>query len=299
MLEKNMTTFVTYKRAEGCAQRTIRDYERVLSHFIAWCKQKKIVRLEECDRSHIREYIADLRDKWSDGTVGIYIRHLRAFLRWMHLEGVVDSNLALAIKQPRRVIREEFPPTLEELELLLSICTDDGWALRDRAIILLMATTGIRRGEFCQLNRHSIAIEDNVGWFKVYSGKGHQYRYAFLTDEATEALLEYLNSRDDDSDALFLSNRGKTLGYDGIYFLIRRRAEQAGLEAARFHPHIFRKFFATAWIENGGDEYRLMKTGGWSDHSLLEVYVRLARRRDLQKAHQKYAPRLNIAPKED
>ncbi len=284
--------YITFKEAQGVMKRTLADYERILrKSWGEWCKKQQIIQIDALDRSAVRRYVAYLRTAFQSGTVALYIRNLRAYLKWLYAEGHTKENLAEAITPPRKVQREEIPPTIEEVKRMLSVC-NDAFGLRDRAIILLLATTGIRRGEFCQLERKSIHIEGNTAWFEVHSGKAHQKRFCFLSQEATEALTAYLNSRDDDCQALFLSLRGKGLGYDGLYHVIKRRAEEAGLDPDRIHPHIFRKMFATLWIKNGGDEGRLMKIGGWSDRSLLEIYVKLSERRDLQRAHGEYAPRL-------
>lgn len=113
--------------------------------------------------------------------------------------------------------------------------------------------------------------------------------YRFLGHATTAALSAYLATRVDGDPALFISERG-ALGGDGVYHLLRRRAALAGLDPDRVHPHLMRKIFASWWIENGGDEQRLMHIGGWAGPEMLRVYVRLGSRQKLQDAHRQFGP---------
>ncbi len=284
--------FMIAKQANGRAPRTLADYQRVLKPFVEWCNKQEIILPENLDRNVIRRYVAALRERdWAEGTVAIHIRNLRTFLRWLHDEEYTERNLAKAIQAPRQVVRQEQPPTLEEIRQLLEACIDDPLALRDRALILMLASTGLRRGEIPDLTLDDLHLEE--GWLRVYTPKTNRYRFAFLTPEAQDALRTYLESREDNDACLFHSSRySGPLGYDGIYAVIRRRAEAANLDPSRVHPHSFRKFLATYWVDKGGDEQRLMRVMDWSSPKMLQTYVRLGRRRDLLRAHKQFAPRL-------
>lgn len=108
----------------------------------------------------------------------------------------------------------------------------------------------------------------------------------FLGKTTTEALRSYLSQRGDDNDCLWMGRYG-ALTAQGIDRAVRRRARRAGVE--RVHPHLFRKTFATCWLDNGGDVERLRVIAGWRSWEMLPVYVRSALQQ-LSRAHQQAGP---------
>jgi site-specific recombinase XerC len=110
--------------------------------------------MDNLGRDTVRQYVASLYDKgWSEGTVGIHVRNLRSFLDWLHKEELVGQSLAQAIQAPEPVVHEEDLPTDEELLKLLDACQGDKQAKRDRALILSLLDTGLRRGEMALIRR--------------------------------------------------------------------------------------------------------------------------------------------------
>lgn len=282
--------FLTAKRAEGRRATTMHDYERVLTRF------GTVLDMDAAGawtRLEIRAYVADLHAQpWAPATVAIHIRYLRAFWAWCHREGYTAEDFSTVIAAPDKHTREESLLTTAEFTRLVQACTGDRWALRDRAIILMLADTGLRRKEFCSLRRAQITFEDDGGWIQLpgSASKNKRDRFVFLGRTSAAALAAYLAARDGDGDpALFISERGP-LGNDGLYFVLKRRAAQAGLDPTRVHPHLLRKMFASWWIENGGDEQRLMDIAGWSGPEMLRIYVRLGSRQKLQEAHRQFGP---------
>jgi len=284
-----LQTFLTAKRAEGRRPATLRDYDLVLTRF---SQQVDMATPETWTRATIRTYVADLRATgWAPATVALHIRYLRAFWKWCRLEGYTTEDFSQLIPAPPRTIREETVPTTAEFTALVQACQGDRWAGRDRAIILLLADTGLRRQEFCTLRRAQVAFEDDVAWIQL-SGqhtKNGKDRFVFLGRASAAAVRAYLTARTDAAPALFVGDRGP-LGGDGLYHMLHRRARQAGLDPKRIHPHLLRKVFASWWVENGGDEQRLMEIAGWSGPEMLRVYVRLNARPKLQQAHRQYGP---------
>lgn len=283
--------FLTFKVASGRAKRTLQDYHRCIGYALTWLAGAGFHTTGALTRQAVRSYVAALRSgEWSEGTIGLYVRNLRTWLNWLHAEQYTDENLAAAIPAPGIVVSDRPAPPPDLLRRLVAACSGDNLALRDRALILLMASTGLRRGEIVLLERQDVHLAD--AWLRAYTPKTSSYRFAFLTPEAQAALQEYLSTRSDDHPALFMGRSGKPLGYHGIYQVIRRRAESAGIDPKRVNPHSFRVFLATEWMISGGDEERLLKLMGWKSPRMLEIYVRAGRRDDLQDAHDKYAPRL-------
>lgn len=285
-----LDTFLTARRADGLRQRTLDDYHRVLARALL---ALDLDAPSTWTRATVRAYVAALRSQpWAPATVALHIRYLRAFWGWCYREGYTAEDFSAIIPAPARTIREETLLTTAEFAALVHACTGDRWALRDRAVILVLVDTGLRRSEFCALQRDWLIYEDGSASLLLPSSisKTARERFVFLGRATTTALTCYLETRNGDGcPALFISERG-ALGGDGVYYLLRRRAEQAGLDPARVHPHLLRKMFASWWIENGGDEQRLMEIAGWSGPEMLRVYVRLGARQKLQDAHRQFGP---------
>lgn len=290
-IQGQINAFVQARRANGRAQRTLKDYRRVLDPFATWCKEQNIT-LEALDRDTVRHYVATLRDTdWSDGTVSIYVRVLRTFLRWLHTEKRTSENLAQAIEHPESSERVEDLPTNEELLKLLEVCQGDKLAARDRALVLTFLDTGLRLGELVQLRSEALHLDEDgqTMWMLIYAPKTNTFRFVFGGFEAMVAMQAYLAERSDTWPQLWVGVRGP-LTTLGIYRALRRRVERAGINPARVHPHAFRKMFATRWTENGGDTVRLKRVGGWATTSTVERYVRLAERNHLATAHRQFSP---------
>lgn len=287
-------SFILARRADGRAPRTLRDYRRVLEPFAEWCGKHGIA-LHNLRRDQVREYVGDLRQRgWADNTLSIHVRALRTFLHWLFQEGLTDENLALFIRPPKPIRKVEEPLTAEEVRALLSVCDGDRFAQRDRALILLLADTGLRIGELLRLKRTDVHFSEDgsSAYLLVYAPKTKTHRFVFLARPSAEALRDYLEETKG-SDSLWVGRFG-ALTESGIRLILRRRARQAGLDPHRVHPHAFRKFFATSWIRNGGDTLRLQQIGGWASPKMLEVYVLLAQKQDLAEAHKQFSPVLRL-----
>ena len=283
-----VTVFMTAKRADGLAASTLRDYERALARLTDYFNT-----VGDLDRDTVRAYAVRIRSNgWAEGTCNLHLRYIRAFLRWLWCDGYTSENLALAIKAPRPTVRWEELLTTEELQALLDACTGT-WRARDRAIILFLVDTGMRRGEFIGLTRAQVHFDNEGAWLLFDAPKNGNRRYAVLGVTAARALRAYLDARDDSDPALWVGENGP-LGYHGVYRMLRRRAVDAGIEPSKVHPHAFRKVFATWWIKNGGDEQRLMALGGWSGPEMLRIYVRLGNLDALRAGHADYSPVDNL-----
>ena len=286
-LETAINALITAKRADGRAKRTLQDYRRVLSRFAAWHNDG----IENLDRATVRQYVAELRSvaTWSPSTVDLHVRYLRAFWNWLHAEGYTDDNLAQAIEAPQIRTREEELLTTDELKRLLTACDLSDYPERDKAFILMLVDTGLRRGEIMRLTRDQVHFEEEGAWMLIEAPKTDNKRYCFLGSASAKALRAYLDTRDDTYPDLWIGQQGPW-SYWAPAQMLKRRAEDAGIDPAKCHMHAFRKIFATWWIERGGDEQRLMKLGGWSGPEMLRIYVKLAGREALGRAHQTYSP---------
>ena len=284
--------FIVAKQASGRAPRTIGDYRRVLYPFAEWCREQGVGDIASLSRGHVRRYVVHLREKkWAETTVAIHVRYLRAFLNWCHKEGVMEANLAQAVQPPKLPPPEVNPPDPGEVEALLSTCDDSFLGLRDRAIILTLLDTGLRVGELCNLEMSGISIDGNRTTIELVDPKSRQRKFCFLQEEATDALKKYLKLRGNGSGPLFLERWGRRgIMPSGIWKMLRRRAEMAGVPPEKVRPHSFRKAFATWWLRAGGDERSLMQLGGWKSRRTLKHYVEAAKVQELEEQHRRFSP---------
>jgi len=292
-LDNIIGSFITARQADGRAPRTITDYRRCLDDFSTWCEAHQI-NIDGLDRDAIRAYVAELRARptWSEATANIHIRNLRAFLRWMHVEGHTPTNLAQAVRHPRPTFRVETPITPDEIGLLINTCDDESYhSVRDAALILFMYDTGLRPGEVISVTVGDWHRGEADAYLIVWASKTRQARFVCVGRTVTSALQMYLDLRQNPpADApLFAAENGAALGPMAIGHMLRRRAERAGLHPSRCHPYIFRKAFATSFLDYGGDPERLRVLGGWANMDMLKVYVNscLGRLRD---AHRRAGP---------
>jgi integrase/recombinase XerD len=281
--------FITARAADGRAGRTLQDYARVL------CPFADRYRTGDLTRETIRAYVAGLQaSSWKPATIAIHIRNLRAFLRWLNVEGFTADNLALAVKAPRTTTRIEIPITPQEIQALLDTCTTASYHdRRDRALIMTLCDTGLRVGELVGLIvGHWRRESDSDGsYLLVCANKTHSYRYAILGRAATSALVSYLELRGalPGESPLFAIENGQPMKPRAVGSLLMRRGALAGLERCRVHPHIFRKSFATIFLDNGGDTERLRVLAGWSSMEMIKIYADSSLRR-LQEVHRRAGP---------
>lgn len=210
-------------------------------------------------------------------TVRAYLNSLRAVFKYAYLTGekCVDYQL---IPVPKREEVEIGFLYEDEVQSMI----DNAFSLRNKFVISLLYSSGIRLSEMLSLDRDSIKNRS----FTVI-GKGNKRRLCFI-DERTENLMrEYLQSRDDNSDALIVSNIYKDrMTPTNIQLLIRNSAKRAGIKR-KVTPHMLRHSFATNFARNNGNMRYLCRLLGHSDINTTMIYTHVVDN-DLQKQYDLY-----------
>lgn len=225
---------VSSKVTEG----TLGIYGYTLGPFCEWADEKGF-RPSTVDRRQVRAYIAILSD--SDrrkATVDLHGRNIRALLRYGHLEGVcpfVDFTGLL----PRPPKKKQVVARKEDIEKLLA----QGPSLRDKATILLMYESGIRRKETSNLNWGDLDFTPpDVLRVRVNSSKGDKDRITFTSNRAKNALREYRETvPHDEDDPVLVSRLCNRLGIQGIDRIYKKYSKMAGIKIT---PHAVRRGFA-------------------------------------------------------
>lgn len=193
------------------------------------------------------------------------MQRLRGMLKYMQINGVKCINYQLVIVPKYTVVERGF---LYEEEVQMMI--DNAFSLRNKFIISLFYSSGIRLAEMVSLNRDSIVNRT----FTVI-GKGNKMRICFIDKRTEELMNEYLKSREDSSPALVVSNLFKErLSKSTVQLIIRNSAERAGV-TKHVTPHILRHSFATNFVRNNGGVRPLSKLLGHASLNTTMIYTHI------------------------
>jgi len=236
----------------GRSPRTIQGYRKDLQDFIAWIEGRygeafdpKAVLPE--DLRDYRQHLLAVR-RAAPSTVNRRLAAIRSFFAFLVAQGILPTNPAARLNGVRQA--RPAPKALSEAELrrLLREARRSPNPLH-RAVILLLAHTGLRASELCALRLGDVVLSERKGKL-IVRGKGEKVREVPLNAEAREALREWLSVRPAASDDhLFIGRRGP-LTPSGVWRIVAQYARRAGLEDV--HPHVLRHTFATRLLREAG-----------------------------------------------
>jgi len=283
---------------KGRSRLTARNYKFWLGRFIAFSKinDPKDITMDTVRR--YRLYLNRLNSKknyiLSRRTQQYHLIALRNFLKYLAKRDITTLS-ADKIELGKTPERTPEIPEIEDIgRLIKTPAGNELKALRDRAILETLFSTGLRVSELCNLNRDLPAIKR--GEFSV-RGKGDKIRVVFLAPETQRALIEYLDKRKDADEALFIEigrNYEKTLSHKSdlrisprsIQRIVKQYAAKAGI-TRKVTPHTLRHAFATDLLRNGADLRSVQALLGHASISTTQIYTHLTDR-TLKKVHEKF-----------
>lgn len=298
-LKKQFLEYLEIER--GRSVKTVENYDRYLSRFLDFTKIKQPKALTE---GQIREFRLWLNrqpgtknggqtDSMKRRTQNYYLIALRAFLKFLRkhgIESISPERIELA-KVPERSL--DLISTVELERLLAAPKQDSLSGKRDRAILELLFSTGLRISELCALSIDDVDLTRDE--FSV-RGKGDKVRVVFLTTEAKLTLKEYLSARKDMEEALFIRYGKKAhLGHDArvtpryVQRLLKRYASIAGI-TRKVTPHVIRHSFATDLLSNGADLRSVQALLGHANIATTQVYTHVTDSH-LRAVHKKFHSR--------
>jgi site-specific recombinase XerD len=291
--------FLEYIEIEkGRSVKTVENYDHYLKKFISFAKIKDPADITD---NMLREFRLWLNrqstgnNKYTGTTLkkktqNYYLIALRAFFKYLakkKIKTVSPEQIELAKVGERHLDLISG----SELERLLDAPKgDDLKSLRDRAILQLLFSTGLRVSELCSLSQE---MDWSASEFTV-RGKGDKVRVVFLSDEAKEAVRRYLKKRTDMSDALFVKVSGRECAKDEELRLTPRSVERivkfyaikAGI-SKKVTPHVIRHSFATDLLRNGADLRSVQMLLGHANIGTTQIYTHITDS-ELKKVHQKF-----------
>lgn len=285
-IESLLKEYLIYLELEkGRSIKTQRNYENYLKKFFIFANIKNFKEINEGKIRNFRLFLA--RKGLKKITQNYYIIALRNFLKFLIKKGF-DVLPPENIELPKisRVDIEFLKP--EELERLLNAPQgNDLKALRDKALLETLFSTGLRVSELCQLKRF---LDLESGELTV-RGKGDKLRLVFLSERAKKALKDYLLKREDIFEALFVSINKKNQVIGPIKpRTVQRIVERYGIKAGlskKVHPHMLRHSFATDLLLNGADLRAVQELLGHKNISTTQIYTHFTNRQ-LKEIHQNF-----------
>lgn len=239
---KLLELFISAKRIEGCSEKSLKYYRMVIENMFTSLN----LTVRDITTSDLRTYLAHYQRerKSSKVTIDNMRRIFSSFFSWLEDEDFILKSPVRRIRKIKtdKTIKETFSD--EGLELLRDACDE----IRDLAMIDLLASTGMRVGELVRLNREDINFYEREC---LVFGKGNSERIVYFDARTKIHLINYLDSRQDDNPALFvsLSSPHDRLLIGGVETRLRQLGEKADLN--KVHPHKFRRTLATRAIDKG------------------------------------------------
>ncbi len=295
--------FLRHLRLErNLSKNTVTAYGRDLRRFESFCRdQLGIEHPTRLDRQALMSYLIDLREGGlHDRSITRQMSTLRTFGRFMVDRGVIEENPAALLELPQtpRAIPDVLTP--DEVARLLTmpgVTTPRG--LRDTAMLEALYATGMRVSELVGMLIGDVDFDRGV---VICTGKGRKERMVPIGESARQHLLSYLaegrpqimrsrnqRARRGGTSALFITSQGGAMTRQGFWKLVKRYAQQAGIEKP-ISPHKLRHSFATHMLAGGADLRTVQALLGHVDIGTTQIYTRVHRER-LREIYDRYHPR--------
>ena len=252
-------------------------YHRDLNYLQNYCIKKNIKKWSNLKSQQLRDFISDRHRKGISGrTLQRNLSSIRTFYRYLCKIDVVSINPAEGIITPKSARKLPKLLDVDQTFQLLGIKENDVLAIRDKAIIELIYSSGLRLTEVISLNINDIDFIDRV---LTVIGKGKKARNLPIGKFAIQAIDDWLKSRqqlvkNNKERALFISNRGSRISPRSVQERIKRWAVKQGL-SGNVHPHMLRHSFASHILESSGDLRAVQELLGHADISTTQVYTHL------------------------
>lgn len=272
-----LNSFLTAKRVEGCSPKTIEYYRNTLA-MMNDVLDKSYTQITSDDlRKYLNDYEAQRRT--SKVTIDNIRRIMSSFFSWLENEDYIVKSPVRRIHRVKTVVTTKETFNDEELEVIRRSCSNK----RDRAVIDMLASTGMRIGELVKLDRNDINFKEREC---VVTGKGNKQRPVYFDARAKQSLISYLDSRGDANPALFMGLYGARRASIGA---IESRMRDMGkkIDVGRIHPHKFRRTLATRAIDKGMPVEQVQKLLGHAKIDTTMCYA-MVNQNNVKASHRKY-----------
>lgn len=274
---------------------TVKSYLHDIEKYCAFLKKYRCKNHpEDIETEDVRAYLASLKRRHiATSTQARNLTAIKSFHKFLLLEKYVTKNVAKAVDAPKQEKKLPIVLSIEEVErLLASLKTDNLLLIRNKAIIEVLYSSGMRVSELINLRLSDLRLQ--MGFLQVF-GKGRKERIIPIGEPAIEAIKLYLREsrpillKHKQTDFLFLNTRGTRISRESIWKILKEAARDAGIHK-NITPHTLRHSFASHMLEQGLDLRLIQELLGHEDISTTEIYTHI-RNVKLQEIYLKAHPR--------
>ena len=295
-LEAMMRDHLHALAVQNYSMHTVRNRQVHIGFFLQWCKERGLTEPVEVTRPVLERYQRHLflYRKKNGEPLSFLSQHsclvpLRVWFRWMTRQNHILHNPASDLELPR--LGRSLPKNIfsaQEVERIVQLCeVEEPIGLRDRAILEVLYSTGLRRMEMIALKLYDLSLDR--GLLLVRQGKGNKDRYVPIGERAIAWLQKYIREGrpqlavEPDDMTVFLTAQGEPFSRDHLSFAVKERVDAAGLGKTG-SCHLFRHTMATLMHEGGADIRHIQAMLGHEDIRTTEIYTQVAIRA-LQRIH--------------
>ena len=275
-LAQDIEDFVLYLRNEKrMSPHTVSNYQRDLKQLLQFIEQHDLTSWRSIKSAQIRKFIVQLHHNGLAGrSIQRVLSAIRSLYRFLIREDLADNNPAIAVQAPKS--EKRLPKTLDvdQMTALLDNTKPDSViAYRDRAMMELFYSSGLRLAELAGLNLRDVDFADHL---VHVTGKGNKDRVIPVGSKALDALKQWLDKRDElgffEQTAFFITQQGRRLAVRSIQQRLAHWGKKQGI-SDKVHPHRLRHAFASHMLEASGDLRAVQELLGHSDISTTQIYT--------------------------
>ena len=280
-----------YWLSTGASKNTLAAYRSDLKIFNKWLAGKSFISVNS---KHIQDYFSDRqKNNISSSSQARILTCLHSFYQYLSANQLIKKDPTEQLSHPK--LEKKLPVFLniQEVEKLLEAPSSSSlFGQRDRAMLELLYSCGLRVSELINLSYHNINLKEE---FIRIHGKGNKERVLPMGEIAIDYLMKYeTNARpmllkNGQSDSYFLSNRGSAMSRQNFFYIIKAYANQVGIDKP-LSPHSLRHAFATHLVQKGADLRSVQLMLGHSDISSTQLYTHI-QNAQLKAQHAKHHPR--------
>lgn len=273
LLSEIWSLYEADKRIQGFSQHTFKAYKIQLNLLIRHLGDVEIENIRLVD---LKQYLSKDAERLKPSSLGHRVRFIRSVFRYAHEEGILTANTAAKLREPKMGKRvPKFIPE-EELERLREACKNP----RDKALLCLLYSTGCRIGEVHKMDRRDVNWENRS---IIVIGKGDKQREVYFDTKTTIWLKEYLESRSDTNEALFVSpySPHQRTSISQLRYTVKQVAKRSKVDI-NIYPHRFRHSFCTHLLDRGAPMEVISDLAGHQKIETTRIYAALSgeRRRE-------------------
>jgi len=288
-IEEALRQFYFSREVEGKSSQTVEFYRWKLEQFKKFLVGLGAKVVEDLSPAHIREFLSIMKATNNSGGIHAYYRAIRAFTKFLESEGIISNNPLerIRVKQERKIIPTLKPEQLREIFTWIPrIWTREFEQKRNKALLAVLLDTGVRRGELLSMQIKDLDFEKGLITVKGKTG----FRRVSLSHPTLQLVKDYLNLREDDNSALWISNTGEAMSINTLREIFRHLKTHFPDLASILHPHTFRHTCGVSLIRAGMNFRLVQEHLGHVSLSMTQHYTRTIEVEDVARIHKDLSP---------